>query len=78
MSHRLANISLAVLRKYLRRCGCEYKRIEGGHEKWVRDGFARPIILQTHIDPVPERIVKQCLTILGVTRADFEKELSKL
>jgi hypothetical protein len=78
MSHRLANIPLALLRKYLVHCGCECERVRGGHEKWVRDGFVRPIILQTHIDPVPERIVKQCLSILGVQRKDFEKELSKL
>ncbi|MCB0714204.1 MAG: type II toxin-antitoxin system HicA family toxin [Ignavibacteriae bacterium] len=78
MSHRLSNVSLQVLRKYLQQCGCEYQRAKGGHEKWVKDGFTRPIVLQSHIDPVPERIVKQCLSLLGVSRKEFERALEEL
>lgn len=44
---------------------------EGGHEKWKKEGCLRSIILQTHIDPVPEFIVKNNLRTLGLTRKDF-------
>ena len=44
----------------------------GGHEKWEKEGMERPITLQSHVDPVPEHIVKNCLRDLGLTRKDFE------
>jgi hypothetical protein len=58
MSIRLSNISLADFRMYLRSVGCERIRTEGGHEVWFRKGIQRTIVLQTHISPVPERILK--------------------
>lgn len=45
--------------------------IEGGHEKWHKNGCLRPIIIQTHIDPIPEFIIKNNLRSLGLTRKDF-------
>jgi hypothetical protein len=38
---------------------------------WTKEGLTRPITLQSHIDPVPERIVKQVLGLLGIDRKDF-------
>lgn len=46
----------------------------GGHEKWSRSDIDRPITIQTHIDPVPEFIVKQVLRHLEMTRSQFLKE----
>ena len=68
---KLSNISLAAFRRFLFEQGCT--RVEqgskgrGGHEKWVKPGLLRPIILQTHVDPVPELIVRNCLSSLGKT-----------
>jgi hypothetical protein len=38
----------------------------------------RPITIQTHIDPVPEFIVKQVLRHLKMDRKDFFKTFDKL
>lgn len=50
----------------------------GGHEKWSRSDLDRPITIQTHIDPVPEFIVKQVLRHLNMTRNQFVKAISKV
>jgi len=73
----LSNVSLSDFRRFLFDMGCS--RVEngtkgrGGHEKWTKTGLKRPITLQTHIDPVPERIVRSNLSTLGVSRKEFEK-----
>lgn len=72
----LSNVSLADFRRFLFDKGCS--RVEngtkgrGGHEKWTKTGIIRPITLQTHIDPVPERIVRSNLHTLGISRKEFE------
>jgi len=48
----------------------------GGHEKWFRADLDRPITIQTHIDPVPEFIIKQVLRHLDLSREQFMKELN--
>ncbi|MBD5278975.1 MAG: type II toxin-antitoxin system HicA family toxin [Bacteroides sp.] len=70
-TRRLSNIPLNDFRKFLEKAGCTSEGIKGGHEKWVRRGLLRPVILQTHIDPVPEFIVKNTLRNLGLTKEDY-------
>ena len=41
------------------------------------EGILRPIILQTHVDPVPEIIVRSNLRSLGFNRKDLEIWLLK-
>lgn len=67
----ITNISLAKYRKFLQFVGCEYKGINSGHEKWHKVGLTRPIIVQTHIDPVPGFIVKNTLRNLGISTQEF-------
>ncbi len=67
----LSNIPLSDFRKFLEKAGCFPERIKGGHEKWTRPGLLRPIIIQTHIDPVPEFIFTNILRNLGLTKSDF-------
>ena len=73
---RLSNLPLKVFREFLFEKGCSRTESgtkgRGGHEKWEKDGLERPITLQSHIDPVPEHIVRNSLTTLGVTRKEFE------
>jgi hypothetical protein len=72
---KLSNIPLSDFRDFLFECGCS--RVEqgskgrGGHEKWIKEGLLRPITLQTHVDPVPELIVRNTLKNLGKTKQDF-------
>ena len=56
--------------------GCQTKRTTGGHEHWTREDLLRPITIQTHIDPVPERIMKQILSTLKIDKEEFLKILN--
>ena len=76
-TRKLANISLKDFRVFLAKVGCQSENIKGGHEKWTKPGLSRPIILQTHIDPVPEFIVKNTLRNLGLEKMDFFRILSR-
>jgi len=75
MSKSLKNISLHLFRKYLQWKGLKKIRTVGGHEIWSGTLLRRPIILQTHIDPIPEFIIRNALRTLGVKREDFIKFL---
>jgi len=70
-TRKLSNISVAQFEAFLELALCKWIRIEGGHQKWTRSDLHRPVIFQTHIDPVPEFIIKNNLRILGYSRNDF-------
>lgn len=70
-TYKLSNISLPDFRKFLFDIGCRRTSTEGGHEKWEKDGLTRPIILQTHISPIPEFIIKNTLRNLGISKEQF-------
>lgn len=74
----LSNVSLRKFREYLFEKGCSRTSVNGGHEKWEKEGMPRPIILQTHIDPIPEFIIKNALNGLGIGRKEFIREIQKL
>ncbi len=71
MVKKLSNFTLAQIRTLLAKNDCKPIRITGGHEVWSRKDLKRPIIIQTHIDPVPEFIVKQILRTLKIDRKDL-------
>lgn len=71
MTARLSNISIKTLRDYLQRKGLKCYRINSGHEIWGCAGLKRPIVFQTHVDPVPEFIILQILRTLNADKEDF-------
>jgi predicted RNA binding protein YcfA (HicA-like mRNA interferase family) len=71
MTKHLKNIPLKTFRKYLLHKGLKQIRTTGGHEVWSRKDLMRPVIIQTHITPVPEFIVKQLFKALKVDKQDF-------
>ena len=73
---RLSNISLFVFRGFLQNQGLSVIRVSGGHEVWGRSGMLRPVIIQTHVDPVPEFIVLNCLRTMGAPRKKLEDYLA--
>ena len=78
---KLSNIPLKEFRRFLIKEGLTQSksiRGRGGHEKWVKSGLQRPITLQSHIDPVPEFIVKQVLRYLNFDRAVFLDKMNNL
>lgn len=74
----LKNVCLRDCRKFLLKVGCQNKRTNGGHEHWTRVDLLRPITLQTHIDPIPERIMKQMLNLLEMDRDEFQEIFKSL
>jgi len=71
---KLSNIPIKEFRKFLKNQGLNIikeTKGSGGHEKWSRSNLDRPITIQTHIDPVPEFIVKQVLRHLEISREEF-------
>jgi hypothetical protein len=71
MPNHLKNVSLHDCRKFLAKTGCTIISTSGGHEHWSRSDLLRPITIQTHIDPVPERIMKQIITALEISKEEF-------
>jgi hypothetical protein len=68
---KLSNISIAKFQSFLDLCQCKMTGTNGGHEKWTRSDLMRPITIQTHIDPIPEFIIKNTLRGLGYSKNDF-------
>ena len=76
MSGKLSNVSLRKYRKFLYEIGCEKTRTKGGHEHWTRSDLARPLTLQSHIDPIPQFIIRQHLRYLDMTPDDFQQKIN--
>lgn len=77
---KLSNIPIQTFRKFLESQGLKIikdTKGRGGHEKWSKSNMDRPITIQTHIDPVPEFIVKQVLRHLNIDKKTFFDELKK-
>lgn len=75
---KLSNITIAEFRQILAILGLEKDRTKGGHEAWIKTGMTRPVIFQTHKDPVPEFIVRNAIRDLGMTRQEFLDILENL
>jgi len=72
MTEAIKNIPLEVFRGFLRHHGFNHIRTKGGHEVWSGGkDFTRPVILQSHIDPVPLYVIKNNLRTMGLTLTDL-------
>lgn len=67
----LRNIDLKDYLKFLVHIGCKQTRSKGGHFHYTRSDLLRPITVQSHIDPVPEFIIKQHLRALNISKKEF-------
>ena len=72
----LSNVSIAQFRAVLTMLGLRCVRTKGGHEAWQEEGMFRPVIFQTHVDPVPEFIIRSNIRTLGNTREEFIRLLN--
>jgi predicted RNA binding protein YcfA (HicA-like mRNA interferase family) len=70
-TQKLVNISLAKYESFLELCHCQYIRTKGGHRIYARCDLNRSIVVQTHVDPVPEFVIKNALRPLGISKSDF-------
>jgi len=74
----LSNISIIEFRNVLKELGLQQVRVKGGHEAWSKPGMSRPVIFQTHINPLPEFIVKNNLRTLEITKQEFLSILERI
>lgn len=79
-TRHLRNIGLNDYRKFLtsHEIDCKCTRSKGGHEHYTRKDLLRPLTLQSHIDPVPEFIIKNHLRILGMSKEDFLEKFYRM
>ena len=70
---RLGNIPLRTFLRFLESQGLKRIRTAGGHLVYSRRDLRRPIVVQSHVDPGPEFIVRNNLRTLGMTVAEFKK-----
>lgn len=75
---KLSNITIKEFREILTRLGLEPVRTVGGHEIWRKQCLKRTIVFQTHVEPLPEFIVKNAIRDLGMTRQEFLDILESL
>ena len=78
MAFKSGNLPLSTVRKVILHQGCKLIRHAKSHEKYSRQDLLRPIVIQDHIDPVPEFIVKQILRTLKLSNKDMEKILKEI
>ncbi len=62
---KLKNISIPKFESFLELAGCKFIRNNGGHFVYSRSDLTRPLVFQSHIDPVPEFIILVLLMGLG-------------
>lgn len=67
----LSNISVNEFKSALRALGLKCLRTRGGHEMWAKPGMPRPVVIQTHVSPIPEFIIRNCLRTLELSRGEF-------
>lgn len=71
-TYRIGNISIAEFRSFLVDNNLvEVESGNSGHEKWLKDGMLRLVVFQTHIDPIPEFIIRNNLRNMGKSASDF-------
>ncbi len=70
-TRKLSNVSIAEFETFLDLAQCKFVGVNGGHNKWTRSDLYRPIIFQTHIEPIPEFIVRNLLRIMSYSKADY-------
>lgn len=70
MNH-IRNVKLSEYLRFLELVGCKCIKNTKGHYKYSRHDLTRPIVIQTHIDPVPEFIIANGLKELSISKDDF-------
>lgn len=75
---KLSNITVKEFRELLLRLGLQPLRTAGGHEIWMKSGLRRTIVFQTHVEPIPEFIVRNTIRDLGMTRQEFMEILESM
>jgi hypothetical protein len=76
MSQSIKNVSIREFKGFLSYKGLKYIRTSDGHEVWSGEELTRPVIFQTHIDPIPIFVIKSNLRTMECTLNDLRKYLA--
>ena len=71
MQRGIKNIKLATFRKFLKHKGLKKIRTSGGHEVWSHPDLTRPVILQSHIDPIPQFVIASNLRTMKSSKKEL-------
>lgn len=77
MGGACSNVDIKQFRRFLKARGLEQISVNGGHEKWKKAGLLRAVIFQTHVNPIPEFVVKNNLRTLNCSVKEFEEFMRK-
>jgi hypothetical protein len=77
MAKKLHNISILEFKSFLLFHGLKHIRTSGGHEVWSGKDLLRPVVFQTHIDPIPFFIIKNNLRTMNLTLKDLQDYFEK-
>lgn len=76
MTPSIKNVSVEDYKSFLSHHGLKNIRTSKGHEVWCGAKLTRPVIFQTHIDPIPLFIIKSNLRTMGLTLNDLRDYLN--
>ncbi len=62
---RVSNITIKQFKLFLTYKGLKHIRTKGGHEVWSGKDTLRPIVFQTHEEPLPEIVIRSNLRTLN-------------
>jgi len=65
------------MEEFLSYKGLKRIRTTGGHYIWSRKDLSRPVVFQSHIEPVPLFIVKNILALIGSSTEEFREYFDK-
>lgn len=67
----LRNVTITEFKAFLTYKGLKHIRTSSGHEIWSGKKLLRPVIFQTHIEPIPEFIIKNNLRTIGSNKKEL-------
>jgi hypothetical protein len=76
MTSSIKSVSVKDFKCFLTHHGLKPIRITGGHEIWCGKELTRPVVFQTHIDPIPLFIIKCNLRTMGLKLTDLRNYLN--
>jgi predicted RNA binding protein YcfA (HicA-like mRNA interferase family) len=74
---RIQSIHWKEFEKFLLSVGCEFKREKGDHRVYWKNGIKRPLVIPRDTS-LPAFIILNNLKVLGISREEYLKIISKL
>ena len=76
-TYKVSNVPLIDFRKFLVKMGAKQIRSSGGHFIYSYYKINRPIVLQSHIDPVPQFIVLEIINYFEMSSEQMWNVIKK-